>query len=209
MRLFGPPATCGRMRLWRGKCYRWQWKRIPLYWHLSNAELLPPQVSSTHIPLVARFSCSEKPPEPGVGCAALSQGLCDPHSARGRAVVGAAGWHLWELHTGLSTLLRKRRWGISGGSLIRHLLFPNFWRSWSGWAEGLPGSLCVTLGEVAVLLWHWRCLQTPLLWQLSRLPAACPNCGCAATKQIFGDFHKGCNQRSIPCFLICAEWVHL
>lgn len=113
---------------------------------------------------------------------------------------------------GLSVSLHKHTRGISGGSLMRNLLFLNSWKCWSalGWLQWRPGCPWVMLGE------RWmcchgagRCLQTPPLRQLSRLPAACPNCGCAATKQILGDFHKGYNQRSIPCFLICAEWVHL
>lgn len=137
VRLFGSTATCGRIKLLRGNCYKWRWRQVPPYWHLSKVKLLPPQVSPARVPLVAQFCCSVKqvPPDPGEGWAALFQGLWDP------PVLVAGPWRVQQdgsfarAARGTVLLLRKRGWSVSRGSLIRCLLFLNFCKSWSR----LPG----------------------------------------------------------------------
>lgn len=92
IRLFGSPPTCGRMRLWRRKCYRWWWKWVPSYQCLSNVKLLPPQVSPAYIPLVARFSRSVEQVLPGWAVQPCPRGRV----SHAMLVAGAAEWLLRE-----------------------------------------------------------------------------------------------------------------
>lgn len=165
------------MKLLWGKCYRWQLQRPPLYSCLSKVKLSPPQDSPMCVPLLPGFPavCSrclqpQEPPEWGMEGSSAPAG---PHAALSRMPVGAerqpqcaetcSPFLHQSCRARLSVPLRKHGWGISEGSLIRPLLFPNSWQCWSvlAWARQQPGCWWWILGEVDVLPWHWEVSPHP------------------------------------------------
>lgn len=103
-----------------------------------------PNICSPGCPVFLQWESSR--PQSGE-CSHVS-GAVWPTLCSVRAVVGAAGRHLWESCTqGCPCCFEnERRWGR--GSLIRLLLFLNFCKSWSG----LPG----LKGCQAPCVWCWE-----------------------------------------------------